>query len=69
MYKFFFKFKLMLKNISLIFPVYVNVNYCYNYLKIAAILLCFYYILINNCRNFLIKNSHLRELGIFILEF
>ena len=25
---------------------------CGNYLKIVAILLCFYYILINNCRNF-----------------
>ena len=37
---------------------------CGNYLKIATILLCFYYILINNCRNFLNKNSYLRELGV-----
>ena len=43
-----------------------------NNLKIAAILLCFYYTLIKNCAisklllPFLIKNSHLRELGIVL---
>ena len=47
--KFFLKKLLIL---ICIFPVYLNVNYCYNYLKIAAILLCFYYILIKNCCNF-----------------
>ena len=48
--------------------VYVNVNYCNNYLKIAIISFCFYYILINNCHNFLIKNSHLSELGVLFIN-
>ena len=40
-------------------------NSC-NYLKIMAILLCFYYILINNCHNFLILNSYFRKLCVFL---